>query len=135
MLISYKKIVVINILVLIIYVAIISCTSQKKASTIKNCPCSKVLKAYIYIESNYKDDSFGPRRPVVFYFDGTKTSPPIDRHINTVLLCTDVKLYPPSDQLIYHISEKNVEDLKNWLQINCPKEYNKYFGDSISNKK
>ena len=101
-----KRIKLYTLLGLLINIFIIGCSSQKASSVNNNCKCNRVLKAYNYIEKNYQKDAFGPRKPVVFYYDGTKTSPPINKHINTVLECTDVKLNPPSGLLAYHISKK-----------------------------
>ncbi len=88
-----------------------------------NCKCKKIYKAYRNIEEQISDERyyyFGPEKPVTFFADGTQTTPPKNKNISIILNCTDIKFNNPSKHQYYYVDEDKLEEIKMWIETNCP---------------
>jgi len=94
-----------------------------------SCHCKKVIKSFKYFEKSFykKGEYFHyPQKPVIIYVDGTRTKPPLNKHIQIMLDYTPVVLTDHGDLLIYKVSEKEIKQWAIWLQDHCGNRYKKY---------
>jgi len=86
------------------------------------CNCDKIVNTYNHMKEQIlvvKNNYFAPEKAITFYADGSQTNPQINKDINIILTCTDIKLIEPTKELVYYISENKLEEIRKWVDNNC----------------
>lgn len=94
-----------------------------------SCHCKEVIKSFKYFEKSlYKKKEYFhyPQEAVIIYDNGVKTTPPLNKHIQTMINYTPIKIAPTSDLLIYKITEVEINLWAEWLKVNCSDQYIRY---------
>jgi hypothetical protein len=114
--------------ILLILLVLLS-INLKAQSYQDSCHCKKLIKSFKYFEKSFykKGEYFHyPQEPVIIYVDGSRTHPPLNKHIQVMLNYTPIELTNHGDLLIYRVAEKELQLWEYWLQEHCKERYEKY---------
>ena len=116
--------------VILIFISILVNGQEKIHITeIDSCKCKTIIKSFKYFEKKvYKknENYFYPQKPVVYFANGEKTSPPINKHIIIMLECIPVIIMMHADDLIYKIEKSELDKWDEWIKVYCEQDYLKY---------